>query len=125
MVKTAIAGEDPNWGRIIMAIGKAGVVLNFDKLSIRFGKISIIQSGKLNTTYDENQVSEYMQNDTIEIDVDICKGSKNFTAYTMDLTKKYIEIIFSLFSSNSINLPSLVNSFDPKFLFIFFGVSFV
>ena len=92
LVKTAIAGEDPNWGRIIMAIGKAGVVLNFDKLSIRFGKISIIQNGKLNTTYDENQVSEYMQNDTIEIEVDICKGSKNFTAYTMDLTKKYIEI---------------------------------
>ena len=92
LVKTAIAGEDPNWGRIIMAIGKAGVVLNFDKLSIRFGQISIIQNGKLNTTYDENQVSEYMQNDTIEIDVDICKGSKNFTAYTMDLTKKYIEI---------------------------------
>ena len=92
LVKTAIAGEDPNWGRIIMAIGKAGVVLNFDKLSIQFGKISIIQNGKLNTTYDENQVSEYMQNDTIEIDIDICKGSKNFTAYTMDLTRKYIEI---------------------------------
>ena len=92
LVKTAIAGEDPNWGRIIMAIGKAGVVLNFDKLSILFGNISIIQNGKLNITYDESQVSEYMQNDTIEINVDICKGSKNFTAYTMDLTRKYIEI---------------------------------
>ena len=92
LVKTAIAGEDPNWGRIIMSIGKAGVPINFDKLTIKFGNIIIIQNGKLNINYNEFDAADYMKNDTIEIDVDISKGSKNFTVYTMDLTKKYIEI---------------------------------
>ena len=92
LVKTAIAGEDPNWGRIIMAIGKAGVTLNFDQLSIKFGSISIIQNGKVNINYNENETSEYMKNDNIEINVDISNGLKSFTVYTMDLTKKYIEI---------------------------------
>ena len=92
LVKTAIAGEDPNWGRIIMAIGKAGIAINFDKLTIKFGDIIIIQNGKLNTSYNEFDASEYMKHDTIEINIDISKGSKNFTVYTMDFTKKYIEI---------------------------------
>ena len=92
LVKTAIAGEDPNWGRIIMAIGKAGIAINFDKLTIKFGDIIIIQNGKLNTSYNEFDASEYMKHDTIEISIDISKGSKNFTVYTMDFTKKYIEI---------------------------------
>tara|TARA_B100000963_G_scaffold348206_1_gene355452 strand:+ start:49 stop:1350 length:1302 start_codon:yes stop_codon:yes gene_type:complete len=92
LVKTAIAGEDPNWGRIIMAIGKAGITINFDKLSIKFGEVLIIQNGKLNPNYNETEAAEYMKNDNIEIDVDISNGSKNFTSYTMDLTKKYIEI---------------------------------
>ena len=92
LVKTAIAGEDPNWGRIVMAIGKAGIPLNFNKLSIKFGEINIVQHGKLNINYNEKETSDYMQNDHIEISVDISKGSKSFTVYTMDLTKKYIEI---------------------------------
>ena len=92
LVKTAIAGEDPNWGRIIMAIGKAGVQLSLDKLTIKFGEIIIVQNGKLNPNYNEVETSEYMKNDNIEIYVDILNGSKKFTAYTMDLTKKYIEI---------------------------------
>ena len=92
LVKTAIAGQDPNWGRIIMAIGKAGVIINLDKLLIKFGNFIIIQNGKLNTNYDENYISDYMKNDHIDIEVDISIGSKNFKAYTMDLTKKYIEI---------------------------------
>ena len=92
LVKTAIAGEDPNWGRIIMAIGKAGVLINFDKLSIKFGEVLIIQNGKLNPSYNEKESAEYMKNDNIEINVDISNGSKNFTAFTMDLTKKYVEI---------------------------------
>ena len=92
LVKTAIAGEDPNWGRIIMAIGKAGVQLSLDKLIIKFGEIIIVQNGKLNPNYNEVETSEYMKNDNIEIYVDILNGSKKFTAYTMDLTKKYIEI---------------------------------
>jgi len=92
LVKTAIAGEDPNWGRIIMAIGKAGTVLNLDKLAIKFGNINIVQNGKIFTNYNELEAKEYMKNDTIDINIDISNGSKNFTAYTMDLTKKYIEI---------------------------------
>ena len=92
LVKTAIAGEDPNWGRIIMAIGKAGVHLNYEKLSIKFGTITIVQNGKVNPNYKEEEAAEYMKNDSIDIFVNISNGSKNFTAYTMDLTKKYIEI---------------------------------
>jgi glutamate N-acetyltransferase/amino-acid N-acetyltransferase len=92
LVKTAIAGEDPNWGRIVMAIGKAGIVFNIENLSIKFGNLMIIQNGKLNINYNESETSDYMKNDNIEIHVDVSTGSKNFTAYTMDLTKKYIEI---------------------------------
>ena len=92
LVKTAISGEDPNWGRVVMAIGKSGVFLNLDKLSIRFGNIFIVQNGKLVPNYNETEVSNYMKNDNIEINVNIYNGSKKFTAYTMDLTKKYLEI---------------------------------
>ncbi len=92
LVKTAIAGEDPNWGRIVMAIGKSGQNINLDKLSIKFGNLSILSNGKLNTNYNEDDVIDYMRNDTIEINISIYSGSKSFTVYTMDLTKKYIEI---------------------------------
>ncbi len=92
LVKTAIAGGDPNWGRIIMAIGKAGIPINIDKLSISFGDLNIVQNGKINIQYNENETSDYMKSDNIDIYVDISSGSKNFTVYTMDLTKKYIEI---------------------------------
>ena len=92
LVKTAISGEDPNWGRIIMAIGKAGVQINIDKLSIKFGDLFIIQAGKLSINYTEEKASDYMKSDNIEIIIDIGNGSKNFTAYTMDLTEKYIQI---------------------------------
>ena len=92
LVKTAIAGEDPNWGRIVMAIGKAGIALDIENLSIKFGSLSIVQKGKLNNNYNENETSDYMKSDNIDIYVDISNGSKNFTCYTMDLTKKYIEI---------------------------------
>jgi len=92
LVKTAVAGEDPNWGRVIMAIGKAGPRLNIKKLSIKFGNLIIIQDGKLYQNYDEKLISEYMKGENIEINIEIFTGKKNFTAYTMDFTKKYIEI---------------------------------
>ena len=92
LVKTAIAGEDPNWGRIIMAIGKSNVPIKIDKLSIKLGNLFIIQNGKFSTNYNESESSEYMKNSNIEITIDILNGSKKFTAYTMDFTKKYIEI---------------------------------
>ena len=92
MVKTAIAGEDPNWGRIIMAIGKTDVQLNLNKLAINFGKIKVIEKGQLLPNYEEIEVAEYMRGQKIDLTVDLNIGNKNFTAYTMDLTKKYIEI---------------------------------
>ncbi len=92
LFKTAIAGEDPNWGRIVMAIGKANVNLNLNKLSIRFDDFKIIEKGQLISSYDEKELSEYMKSNNIDLYVDVGTGTKNFTAYTMDLTKKYIEI---------------------------------
>ena len=92
LVKTAIAGEDPNWGRIIMAIGKADVHLNLNKLAINFGTIKVIEKGQLYSKYEEIEVAEYMREKKIDLTVDLNVGSKSFTAYTMDLTKKYIEI---------------------------------
>ncbi len=92
LVKTAIAGEDPNWGRIIMSIGKAGVSIDVDNLSISFADLMIIQDGKISQNYNEDAVSEYFKNNNIEINIDISNGTKNFTVYTMDLTKKYVEI---------------------------------
>ena len=92
LVKTAIAGEDPNWGRIIMAIGKSYVDINLKKLSIQFGEIKVIEKGKLVNNYKESDVANYMKSHSIDISINLNMGLKNFTAYTMDLTKKYIEI---------------------------------
>ena len=92
LVKTAIAGEDPNWGRIIMAIGKSGVKIDLKKLSISFGGIKIIEKGQISKNYKENEVTNYMKDQSIDILVNLNMGSKSFTAYTMDLTKKYVEI---------------------------------
>ena len=92
LVKTAIAGQDPNWGRIIMAIGKANVNLIPNKLSIKFGSFNIVEKGQLSNSYNEIEVAEYMKDEKIDIMVDLNVGKKNFTAYTMDLTRKYIEI---------------------------------
>ena len=92
LVKTAIAGEDPNWGRIIMAIGKANVNISLSKLEITFGKIKIIEKGQLSINYNEIEVAEYMKNEKIDLTINLNMGKKNFSAYTMDFTKKYIEI---------------------------------
>jgi len=92
LVKTAIAGEDPNWGRIVMAIGKAGPKINLKKLLIKLGKFVIVKDGKLIENYDENVTAKYMKNENIEILVETFTGKKSFTAYSMDFTKKYIEI---------------------------------
>jgi len=92
LVKTAIAGEDPNWGRIIMAIGKSGININLEKLSINFGNIKVIDKGQLVNNYKEAEVANYMKEHAINISINLNMGSKKFTVYTMDLTKKYIEI---------------------------------
>ena len=92
LVKTAIAGEDPNWGRIIMAIGKSGININLKKLSINFGNIKVIEKGQLVNDYIESEVANYMKGQAIDLSINLNMGLKKFTAYTMDLTKKYIEI---------------------------------
>ena len=92
LVKTAIAGEDPNWGRIVMAMGKADVDIKLNKLAINFGDIKVVEKGQLIPSYEEIEVIEYMRGEKIDLTVDLGIGNKNFTAYTMDLTKKYIEI---------------------------------
>tara|TARA_B110000027_G_scaffold44691_1_gene49159 strand:- start:1138 stop:2391 length:1254 start_codon:yes stop_codon:yes gene_type:complete len=93
LVKTAITGCDPNWGRIIMAIGKAGVDIEINKLSIKLGSLKIIEKGQLSKMYIESDAAVYMKEEKkIDINVELNLGKRNFTAYTMDLTKKYIDI---------------------------------
>ncbi|MFL2885002.1 MAG: bifunctional glutamate N-acetyltransferase/amino-acid acetyltransferase ArgJ [Candidatus Pelagibacter sp.] len=92
LVKTAIAGEDPNWGRIIMAIGKSDVDINLNKLSIKFGDLVIVSKGKVHNQYNENEAAKYMKGLDINLTVDIGNGKKSFTVYTMDLTNEYIKI---------------------------------
>ena len=93
LVKTAIAGNVPNWGRIIMAIGKTDIDIQINKLSVKLGSQKIIEKGQLSKTYFEQDAQAYMKEEKkIDITVELNLGKKNFTAYTMDLTKKYIEI---------------------------------
>ena len=92
LVKTAINGEDPNWGRVIMAIGKSNIKIDINKLNISFGDIKIIEKGQIYSGYSEVKASEYMKGKNIDIKIDLGLGIKNFTAYTMDFSKKYIEI---------------------------------
>jgi len=92
LVKTAIFGEDPNWGRIAMAIGKSGAKIKEEKLTIWIGPFLIFKNGSLFKNYKEDEVSEYMKNEKIEITIDLLMGNKKFIAYTMDLSKEYIEI---------------------------------
>ena len=93
LVKTAIAGNDPNWGRIIMAIGKSDVDIDINKLSIKLGPIKIIEKGQLSKSYIEDDAAVYMkEGKKIDITIDLNLGKKNFVAYTMDFTKRYIEI---------------------------------
>ena len=93
LVKTAIAGNDPNWGRIIMAIGKTDVDIDINKFCIKIGSLKIIEKGQLSKTYIEEDAKVYMkESKKIDITVELNLGKKNFTAYTMDLTKEYIDI---------------------------------
>ena len=75
-----------------MAIGKSQIQINLSKLSINIGNIKVIEKGELSVDYDEILLKEFMKNEKIDLTIDLKMGSKNFTVYTMDLTKKYIEI---------------------------------
>jgi glutamate N-acetyltransferase/amino-acid N-acetyltransferase len=93
LVKTAIAGEDANWGRIVAAVGKAGEEANRDKLAIWFGDFRVAHKGLRDQTYDETKTSAYMRGEKIDIRVDIgTGGSGTATVWTCDLTKEYIAI---------------------------------
>ena len=92
LVKTAIAGEDPNWGRIMMAVGKNDVELNINSVNLMIGNYKVLEKGQLSKNYSEQQLKEYMKNNSIRITLEINLGKKNFTCYTMDFTKKYLEI---------------------------------
>lgn len=92
LVKTAIAGEDANWGRVVMAVGKAGETAERDKLSISFGPHRVAHKGERDPDYSEAQTSAYMKGDAIDVTVNLNLGRGSFTAYTCDLTKAYVEI---------------------------------
>lgn len=92
LVKTAIAGEDPNWGRVVMAIGKSGAHADRDLLSIRFGDILVADKGWVSPDYREDDGAAYMKNAQLEISVDLGLGSGKSTVWTCDLTHGYISI---------------------------------
>ncbi|MDG1285956.1 MAG: bifunctional glutamate N-acetyltransferase/amino-acid acetyltransferase ArgJ [Rickettsiales bacterium] len=92
LVKTAIAGEDANWGRVVMAVGKSGAAADRDTLKISFGEHLLTQKGQRHSTYDEAIMSEYMKQPELTISVDIGLGEGQFTAYSCDLTNGYIAI---------------------------------
>ena len=92
LVKTAVAGEDANWGRVVMAVGKAGEKAERDRLSIFFGPIRVAHEGLRDPDYDEAETSAYMKGDTIGIRAELGIGSGRATVWTCDLTKAYVEI---------------------------------
>ncbi|MDB5596903.1 MAG: arginine biosynthesis bifunctional protein ArgJ [Hyphomicrobiales bacterium] len=92
LVKTAIAGEDANWGRVVAAVGKAGEKADRDKLAIWFGDFRVAHKGLRDQTYDEAKVSAYMKGEKIDMRVDVGIGKGEWTVWTCDLTKEYIAI---------------------------------
>jgi glutamate N-acetyltransferase/amino-acid N-acetyltransferase len=92
LVKTAFAGEDANWGRIVMAVGRADEPVNREKMSVRFGKLIAAQDGLVSPTYDEAKMSRYMKNAELEIGVNVGVGRGHAVMWTCDLTKRYVEI---------------------------------
>ena len=92
LVKTAIAGEDPNWGRIVMALGKSGAAADRDRLTIRFGDVLVAENGWVASSYTEDQGAEAMKAPEIDIHVDLGLGQADATVWTCDLTHGYIRI---------------------------------
>ncbi|MDZ4380705.1 MAG: bifunctional glutamate N-acetyltransferase/amino-acid acetyltransferase ArgJ [Parvibaculum sp.] len=92
LVKTAIAGEDANWGRVVMAVGKSGEAADRDKLSIRMGGADVAKNGMAVPGYDEAPVAKHMKGKEIDIEVDVGVGKSSATVWTCDLTYDYIRI---------------------------------
>lgn len=92
LVKTAVAGEDANWGRIVMAVGKSGELADRDRLAISFGHVRVAVNGERDPSYSEAEATAVMKQQDIPVKVDIGLGSGTATVWTCDLTKEYVEI---------------------------------
>ena len=92
LVKTAIAGNDPNWGRVIMGIGKAGENIDKNKIIVKFGDFILAEGGKISESYDEEKIKEYMRWESIIIEINLNLGNDHFECYTCDFTHDYIDI---------------------------------
>ena len=92
LVKTAVAGEDPNWGRIVMGIGKSGEIIDIKKLKVKIGNFVVAENGKVSESYDEKKLKEYMEWDSVEVEINLKMGNDAFKCYTCDFTHDYIDI---------------------------------
>jgi len=92
LVKTAMAGEDANWGRIVMAVGRADEPVNRERLTVKFGDLFAAHDGLISPSYDEAKMSRYVKKAEYEISIDVGVGRGQSTMWTCDLTKRYIEI---------------------------------
>ena len=92
LVKTAVAGEDPNWGRIIMGIGKSGEEIDTKKLKVKIGEFIVAENGKISDSYDEKKIKEYMKWDSVEFEINLKLGNDAFKCFTCDFTHDYIDI---------------------------------
>ena len=92
LVKTAVAGNDPNWGRIVMGVGKSGEKIDSKKIIIKLGDFIVAENGKISDGYNEEKLQEYMKDDAINIEVDLRQGKEEFECYTCDFTHDYIDI---------------------------------
>ena len=92
ITKTAIAGEDPNWGRVVMAVGKSGEAADRDRLAIWFGPYLVASEGERAPGYDERTVAAYMKNAELSLRVDVGVGAGQSTVWTCDLTHDYVSI---------------------------------
>jgi glutamate N-acetyltransferase/amino-acid N-acetyltransferase len=92
LVKTAVAGEDPNWGRILMGIGKSGEKIDPKKIIIKLGEFIVAENGKISESCNEERLQEYMKWDSILIEVDLKQGREQYECYTCDFTHDYIDI---------------------------------
>jgi glutamate N-acetyltransferase/amino-acid N-acetyltransferase len=92
LVKTAVAGQDPNWGRIVMAVGKSGAEADRDRLTIRLGDVLVAEKGMVAPGYREADGAAHMKGEEIRIGVDLGLGKGAATVWTCDLTDRYVEI---------------------------------
>ena len=92
LIKTAVAGEDPNWGRILMGIGKSREKIESKKIIIKIGEFIVAENGKISESYNEEKLQEYMKWDAITIEVDLKQGDQQYECYTCDFTHDYINI---------------------------------